>query len=94
MHHDGLLLIHKLVHLVGLTIGTYHDARSPERQKRAVLLTLSGRLCPSSSNFDVLLTVHLSIILIIDQFDAQNLVSSLLSTCAQDGQLQMLYNTI
>ena len=36
-------------------------------------------------NFDVFLTVHLSIILVINHLDAQ----SLLSTCALDGHLQV-----
>ena len=60
----------KLVHLVGLIIKIYHNARSPERQKT---LCTFNQTC-AFSNFDVLLTVHLSVFIsVFNQLDAQNL---------------------
>jgi hypothetical protein len=56
------------MHLVGFIIRIYHDARSRERQKSVLLLT--SKIC----DFDVLLTVHLSIILVINQLNAHILV--------------------
>jgi len=52
--------------------------------------------CSLFSSFDVLLTVHLSIILVINQLNAQNLVFNKFiiclymfrALCARDGHLQ------